>query len=108
MAQALQGMAIDGESIALLIVKAAYKTREAKSGVESYEKPGLYFHFYDDQRREITHTFVGPWTGTKDWKSNQKAIPVPLKAKEMIVRVGLNGATGELWVDDLHMTTKPR
>jgi protein-L-isoaspartate(D-aspartate) O-methyltransferase len=62
----------------------------------------------DDQRREITHTFFGPWTGTKDWKSNQKAIPVPLKAKELIVRVGLNGATGELWVDDLHMTTKPR
>lgn len=108
MGQALQGMAIDGESIGLLVVKAKYKTREAKSGTESYEKPGMYFHFYDDQRREITHTFFGPWTGTKDWRSNQKAIPVPLKAKELIVRVGLNGATGELWVDDLHMTTKPR
>ena len=51
---------------------------------------------------------AGPWQGTSDWKTDVKTIPVPIKAREMIVRIGLNGATGKLWLDDLSITPKPR
>jgi hypothetical protein len=37
-----------------------------------------------------------------------KTIPVPPKTREMIVRIGLNGGTGKLWLDDIQMTAKPR
>lgn len=107
-AQCLQGMAIDGERIESVKVQLKRKIRDGQSGTESYEKPGLYFHFYDDQRKEISVSFVGPWLGTSDWKTDIKTIPVPMKARELIVRVGLNGATGDLWVDDIQMTVKQR
>jgi protein-L-isoaspartate(D-aspartate) O-methyltransferase len=106
--QALQGMAIDGERIGTLKVRLKRRTRDAESGTEVYEKPGVYFHFYDDQRRELSVTAFGPWLGTTDWRTDAKTIPVPAKARDLIVRVGLNGATGELWVDDVQMTVQPR
>jgi protein-L-isoaspartate(D-aspartate) O-methyltransferase len=107
-AQGLQGMAIDGSQIGFLQVRIRYKVKGVRFGRETYERPGLYFHFYDDQRRDVSNQLVGPWQGSSGWKTDIKTIPVPLKAREMIVRVGLNGGTGELWVDDIQMTPKPR
>jgi len=106
--QALQGMAIDGETIGTLRVRLKRKVRDIQSGPETYEKPAMYFHFYDDQRRELAVTILGPWLGSSDWKPDARTISVPLKARELIVRIGLNGATGELWVDDVEMTPQPR
>jgi protein-L-isoaspartate(D-aspartate) O-methyltransferase len=106
--QALQGMAIDGSSIGTLTVRVKHKSKSIQAGLEHYEKAGVYFHFYDADRKEISVEFIGPWSGTSDWKQDAKVIAVPAKARELIVRVGLNGATGELWVDDISMTTKPR
>ncbi len=108
MAQALQGMAIDGSEIGFLQIRIKHKETSVKAGSEPHEKPGLYFHFYDDQRRAISDQIVGPWQGTSDWKTDLKTIPVPIKAREMIVRIGLNGGTGELWADDIQMTVKNR
>lgn len=107
-AQGLQGMAVDGAQIGFLQIRVKHKTKGVRFGKEPYERPGLYFHFYDDQRRDISNQLVGPWQGTSDWKTDIKTIPVPLKAREMIVRVGLNGGTGDLWIDDIQMSTKPR
>jgi protein-L-isoaspartate(D-aspartate) O-methyltransferase len=107
-AQGLQGMAIDGTKIGYLQIRVKHRQKSARFGDEPYERPGLYFHFYDEQRRDISNQLVGPWQGTTRWKTDLKYIPVPLKAREMIVRVGLNGGTGELWVDDIQMTPQPR
>jgi protein-L-isoaspartate(D-aspartate) O-methyltransferase len=85
-----------------------YRTKSAKAGAEEYEKPAFVCHFFDEQRREIGAGFLGPWLGTSDWKTAVKVIPVPIRTREMIVRVGLNGATGELWVDEIEMSIKPR
>lgn len=101
-------MAVDGREIGLLQLSVKYKIYGTKEGSEPYEQPGIYIHFYDDQRRDISDQMVGPWLGTSDWKTDLKTIPVPLKAREMIIRIGLNGATGELWVDDLRMSVQPR
>ncbi len=108
-AQGLQAMAIDGTKIGSLQLKLQYKIEGTKGGDESHEMPGLVIHFYDDNRRAFENIPVGPWLGTSgDWRSVNKTITVPLKAREMIVRIGLNGATGKLWMDDIQMTTKPR
>lgn len=107
-AQALQGMAIDGNKIGSVHISLQYKLENARNGAESYEKPAFVIHFYDDQRKVIAEPIMGPWTDTKNWERTGKTFAVPQKAREMILRVGLNGATGRLWVDDVALTFNPR
>jgi protein-L-isoaspartate(D-aspartate) O-methyltransferase len=107
--QALQATAIDGSKIGSLQFQLQYKTEGVEPGRESYEMPALMIHFYDENRRDFKVEHLGPWLGTTgDWRTVSKTITVPPKAREMIVRIGLNGATGKLWVDDVQMTFKPR
>lgn len=107
-AQSLQGMAIDGNRIGSLQISAKYKLTSSAFGTQPQEKPALVLHFYDDQRRVIAEPVIGPWFDTSDWTTVSKTIAVPQKARELILRVGLNGATGELWVDDVTLTPQPR
>ncbi len=107
-AQALQGMAIDGNKIGGLQFTLNYKLSDIRNGAEGFEKPAFVVHFYDDQRKVIAEPSIGPWTDTKGWEKASKLIAVPQKAREMILRVGLNGATGKLWVDNVALTVVPR
>lgn len=108
-AQGLQGMAIDGSKLGMLQFSMRYKAEKVKAGTESYEKPGLTINFYDDQRRTIAEVPLGPWLGTStDWETVSKNVPVPPSAREMIIRIGLNGGTGKLTIADIQMTVKHR
>lgn len=107
-AQGLQGMAIDGVKLGSLVLSVRHKAQNIRPGKESYEKPALVVHFYDSLRKEIEVNGVGPWTADGGWERSSKTIAIPKAAREIIVRVGLNGATGRLWVDDIHMSTLPR
>jgi hypothetical protein len=51
---------------------------------------------------------IGPWEGTFDWKEVRKTLYVPPKAREAICRVGLNGATGQLGIDNVRITAQPK
>lgn len=106
--QSLQGMAIDGTKLGSVQISLQYKLENARNGMEAFEKPAFVIHFYDDQRKVIAEPIMGPWTDTKGWERAGKTFPVPQKAREMILRVGLNGATGKLWVDDVTLTANPR
>jgi protein-L-isoaspartate(D-aspartate) O-methyltransferase len=108
LSQALQAAAIDGTKIGSLQMRVRYKTQDVESGREAYEAAAVVIHFYDVNRRPFENVVIGPWTGTEDWTLAAKTVNVPLKAREMIVRIGLNGATGKLWLDDLTMTPKLR
>jgi protein-L-isoaspartate(D-aspartate) O-methyltransferase len=109
LAQGLQATAIDGTKIGSLQLKVQYKIEATKTGAESHEQPALIVHFYDDNRRLFESIVIGPWIGTTDdWRPVSKSITVPPKSREMIVRIGLNGGTGKLWLDDLQLTPKPR
>jgi protein-L-isoaspartate(D-aspartate) O-methyltransferase len=68
----------------------------------------IVVHFYDNVRREISAVVLGKWRGTLDWQDAKSLVPVPPTAREMIIRIGLNGATGQLDLDDLRMTPVPR
>jgi protein-L-isoaspartate(D-aspartate) O-methyltransferase len=107
-AQALQGLAVDGTAIGGLNVQVSYQLTNAKYGSEPFEKPGLVVHFYDAQRRVVGETQVGPWRETEGWETEQRLLAVPSKAREAIIRIGLHGATGELWVDEISVTGVPR
>lgn len=107
-AQALQGMAIDPSKISSVQITLKYKLANSHFGTLPYEKPGMMLHFYDDQRRVIAEPGAGPWFDTDDWTTVTKTFPIPAKAREMIFRVGLNGATGVLSVDDVVLTPVSR
>lgn len=107
-AQALQAAPINGARIGTLQMRVRYRTEGVSSGTEAHEVAGVYVHFYDENRKEFERGLIGPWTGTQDWTTVSKTIPVPPKAREMIFRIGLNGASGKLWIDDLSMIPKLR
>lgn len=107
-AQALQAMAVDGNKIGGLLVTLRYKLEKAGPGQEAHEQPGFMIHFYDDQRRVIAQPTIGPWSESTNWERVSKTLPVPQKAREMIIRIGLNGATGKLSVDDVQVTPQLR
>ena len=37
----------------------------------------LYVAFYDEDRGMTGETYIGPWHGTSDWKSESKKLEVP-------------------------------
>lgn len=106
--QALQAMGVDGTKIGSLHFELDYKVELAQAGTHDYEMPALVVLFYDENRRNLEPGSIGPWLGTREWRTTSATIAVPPKAREMIIRIGLNGATGKLWVDNVRMTYKRR
>lgn len=107
-AQALQATAISGPRIGSLQVRVQYKLDRVVDGPKPQDAAAIVIHFYDENRRVFENATIGPWSGTEDWTEASKTIDVPVKAREMIVRVGLNGATGRMRIDDLRITPRLR
>jgi protein-L-isoaspartate(D-aspartate) O-methyltransferase len=103
-AMALQGFAVDGRGVSKLRVSFAVRGAGLQQGQDPRQWPYVMVTFYDDQRAELAHEAVGPFRGSFGWRREQKILPVPLRAREAIVRVGLLGAVGELHLDDLQIT----
>jgi protein-L-isoaspartate(D-aspartate) O-methyltransferase len=64
--------------------------------------------YFDTDRRPMEIEVLGPWEGSFDWKTVTKTIVVPVKAREAILRIGLNGATGSLSVDEVRLSAQPK
>lgn len=107
-AQVLQATGCDGAKVGALDVKLMVKGTNLKHGVKKDERPGLVVHFFDADRQPVGQEVLGGWRGTFGWRKVQGTLHVPPKAKEAIIRVGLNGGTGILSVDDIQMTASPR
>lgn len=107
-AQLLQMFAIDGSHVGRLKISLAVKLENARPGSAAHERPGLIVHFYDAERQPIGEEYLGPWGGSFGWKRVSGDLPVPANAQEAILRIGLNGATGRMGVDDVRMTALPR
>lgn len=106
--QALQGMAIDGKSIAAIQLRYWFRSQAIVAGKDPNDQAGVVLHFYDNIRREIGTTMLGKWRGSLGWQDVRSTVEVPPNAREVIIRIGLNGATGQLDMDDIRMTTVPR
>jgi protein-L-isoaspartate(D-aspartate) O-methyltransferase len=101
--QALQGFAIDGRKIGKLQLSYSVRGQNISSGQSPTDWPFITITFYDDRRAAIDDVQFGPFAGTFDWHTEQHIFSVPLKAREAIIRFGLEGAVGELAIDDLQL-----
>ncbi|MEZ6122911.1 MAG: protein-L-isoaspartate(D-aspartate) O-methyltransferase [Planctomycetaceae bacterium] len=107
-AQALQGGGINGRHVAALDCAIWYRAQGVAAGPSREDVAGLIIHFYDSVRRDAGTQIVSQWRGTDNWQQSRRTIPVPPNAREMVIRIGLNGATGTLDVDDFQIAPIPR
>ena len=109
MSQMLQGFGVDGTKVGAIKVTLRVKTERTATGNEKWESPSLVVLFYDETRKSLNvDTILGPWIGTSDWKQDSVTITVPRNAREAVLRIGLSGGTGRLWIDDVRVAPIPR
>ncbi len=101
----LQGLPIDGRAVAELELSAIVKYSDIFLRPDYDAFPAIGVTFYDENRNDLGHHWIGPFRGESDWKRLKKRFRVPVQAREGLLRVGLFGATGELSVDAV--TLKP-
>ncbi|MEI6539946.1 MAG: protein-L-isoaspartate(D-aspartate) O-methyltransferase [Planctomycetota bacterium] len=106
--QALQGSAINGRAIGTPHLHSSVLCNGIVPGEELPEQPAVVVHFYDNVRREVSTTVLGKWRGSFGWQNAKSTVIVPPNAKELIIRIGLNGAQGQLDLDDLQMISVKR
>lgn len=105
----LQGLAVDGREIAALNVSLQILVGDIRQGDSDAEVPKLLVHFFDQKRQPIGVKTIGPWLAESDtWQSVSERVPVPEAAREGILHVGLNGATGTLAIDDVRLKGERR
>ena len=108
LAQLLQGFPLQGAKIGAIKIQLWVKYDGTVSGKESYEKPMVTISFFSATRKQLGRRTIGPWLGTLEWQPVSKIIAVPRKTREAIISIGLNGATGQLSIDDVRLTIGKR
>lgn len=103
LAQVLQGLAVDGRQVRQLKVSLDARGEELRGGRDPEQQALVTVLFYDERRATVGQGTLGPWQGTFPWRHQSTLIPVPPKAREAIIRIGLLGATGKLWVDRVQL-----
>ena len=63
----------------------------------------LAVSYYDEQRRDSGMVTMGPYRGTRSWRTDSRLLRVPPNAREAIVRIGLFGATGQVDFNDIQI-----
>jgi protein-L-isoaspartate(D-aspartate) O-methyltransferase len=111
-AQALQAVGIDGQKVRSIKLSLWVKGEDLVPAEEGWSRPALMVHFFDAENRPVKgllgEQFIGPWVGTFSWKKVSADMRVAKEAHSALIRVGLNGATGRLSVDDVSLTSRPR
>jgi protein-L-isoaspartate(D-aspartate) O-methyltransferase len=104
---ALQAIGVDGRRVARLLFTFRWRGETIVDGKESYEKAGLQVTF-DDSRQFVGEEIAAHLVGSAPWQSIKATVPVPEGARQGVVRIGLNGATGILLIDDVKVTAERR
>jgi protein-L-isoaspartate(D-aspartate) O-methyltransferase len=107
-AHALQAFGVDGKRIRALRLSLFIKLENAVAGPEGYERPALAIRFFDSQNKALKEEIVGPWLGSSPWRRVSAEVPVPKDTAMAMIQVGLRGATGQMSVDDVRLSTYPR
>jgi protein-L-isoaspartate(D-aspartate) O-methyltransferase len=97
----LQGIAIDGREVSLLRMSGQARTENIRKGPDRDSMPALAISLYDEQRRDLGTFSIGPFRGSRSWRSASRLIRIPATAREAILRVGLFGATGTIDFDQV-------
>ena len=99
----MQGFGVDGRVVAELDVSLSVKAVGVRPGERRGEDAVLGVTFFDESRRALGESILGPWRGDLGWQKEAGRLKVPPKARHASVRVGLFGATGELLVDHVQI-----
>jgi protein-L-isoaspartate(D-aspartate) O-methyltransferase len=100
----MQGFPIDGRKVSEIELSAWVRFENAAAGRQRDEVPLMAVSFYDENRKDLGVVFLGPFLGTENrWHRVRDIRPVPLLAREGILRIGLFGATGEISFDRVQM-----
>ena len=92
---ALQAIGVDGRRIAKLRFSFRCRAEGVVDGKESFDKAGLQVTF-DDSRHFVGELVAAHVVGSNLWQTITADVPVPEAARQAVVRIGLNGATGSL------------
>lgn len=101
--QALQGFAIDGRRVKRLRVAFDAKGEDLRFGQKASQWPYLAVTYYDERRVWLGDELIGPLRGSFDWTERSQVLKVPPQAREAGLRIGLLGAIGRLWIDDVRI-----
>jgi protein-L-isoaspartate(D-aspartate) O-methyltransferase len=106
-AHVMQGLAIDGRIVPQIRLGCWVKLDSVTIRNPAHEGARVVVSFYDQDRRDLGVRWMGPWQGDQPWQTHTKVLPVPATAREMIIRIGLFGATGSASFDDLTLQAVP-
>ncbi len=104
----MQGFGVDGRVIRELDVSLSVQAIGVRPGESRGQDAVLGVTFFDENRRTLGESILGPWRGDSEWQKEMGRFKVPSKARHASVRVGLFGATGELLVDDVRIEVGKR
>ena len=97
----LQGFAIDGKLVHRLRVSATVKSENVAVGQVRDELPAVTVQFFDAQRERLSVQWLGPYKGSRRWRTDTKVLRVPEGTKEAILSIGLFGGVGYVAFDDV-------
>jgi len=102
--QMLQGMIMDGRQVTAIQLSFSVRAEKIRSG-EGNDKAGFILQYFDADRNAMHPVeVIGPWEGSFGWREITKTLYIPPRAREAIIRIGLNGATGQLSIDNVRIT----
>ncbi len=97
----LQGIAIDGRVVKMIRLSGQVRTKDIRKGPDPDAMPMIAISLYDGQRSDLGAFWLGPFRGTRPWRSSSRLIRIPPGTREAILRVGLFGATGTADFDEI-------
>lgn len=100
----LQGIPVDGRVLTEVDLSAWVRYSNVQYPATHESPPSVGITFYDEERRDLGHNWLGPFRGSSEWTHVEKRFKVPAKAREGILRIGLFGATGEISFDDVQIS----
>lgn len=106
-AMLLQGMGFDGRAVGSAEISLWIRGGRIRA-VPGTDLPDLKLQYYDSERRPLGIETIDLSRPTDEWKQRSLIINPPKQAREAIIRIGLNGAIGELSIDDVRLTPHPK
>ncbi|MEX0641624.1 MAG: protein-L-isoaspartate(D-aspartate) O-methyltransferase [Pirellulales bacterium] len=98
-ARAWQGFPVDGRKVRELDVSFQLKGQNLRPGPSRDHTALVGVTFFDERRAPLGEQTIGTWYGTFDWQKQREILPVPPKAREASLRIGLFGGTGKMCID---------
>lgn len=94
---------VDGAKTSAIELGIWVRLKDIQFGEREASEPGLVIDLLGASYRQLSRGSMGPWRGPgrNNWTRVVKRFPVPPDTKDVIMTVGLLGATGTLDVDGL-------